>query len=90
MSVTVNIPAFLLGITKDTKAAEVSGETVGECLNGLVKKYPRLDDALFDRNGKLHSYLDVFINRKSSHPEVLARKVKDGDELHILNILLGG
>ena len=90
MSVTVNIPAFLLDITKETRVAEVSGSTVGDCLDNLIKKYPRLEHALFDGNGQLHSYLDIYINRKSSHPQGLAKPVNEGDELHILNILLGG
>jgi len=89
MSVTVNIPQFLQPDTDDVRAAKVDGGTVGECLNDLVKRFPRLKPLLF-KNGKLHGYLDVFVNKKSAYPEELAKPVANGDELHIINIIVGG
>jgi len=90
MSVAVNIPGFMQDIAGNTKVAEVTGGTVGVCLTNLVKKFPRLQSQIFDKKGQLHSYLDIYINRKSSHPQGLAKPVNDGDKLDILNIILGG
>ncbi len=68
-----------------------SGGTVGECLNDVVQQYPKLKPLLFNaKNGKLHSYLDVFVNKKSSHPLGLDKPVSNGDELYIFNIIVGG
>ena len=70
--------------TNGQKVAEVNGRTVGQCLHHLVKQFPNLKQGLFDKNGKLRSYLDVYVNGKSSFPKELAKPVKDGDELHII------
>lgn len=91
MSVTINIPQFLQPDTDEVKVAKVDGCTVGECLNDLVQQFPQLKPQLFNnKSGKLHGYLDVFVNKKSAHPEGLGRPVANGDELHIINIIVGG
>ena len=89
MSVTVNIPQFLQPDTNEVRLTKVEGGTVGECLADLVQRFPRLKPLLFEK-GKLHGYLDVFVNKKSAYPEEMARQVKNGDELHIVNIIVGG
>ncbi len=68
----------------------VNGGTVGDCLSDLVKRFPRLEAKLFSENGKLQSYLGVYVNGESAYPDELARKVTNGDELHIINIIAGG
>ena len=89
MSVTVNIPQFLQPDTDEMRAAKVEGGTVGECLNDLVQQFPQLKPQLFEK-GKLHGYLDIFVNKKSAHPQGLKKQVANGDELHIINIIVGG
>jgi molybdopterin converting factor small subunit len=69
---------------------EVSGSTVGECLNQLVKRFPRLKPMLLGKKGRLLNYVEVYVNQESSYPEELAKPVKDGDELHITLIIAGG
>ena len=90
MSVEINIPQFLQHLTNDMKVADVNGRTVGECLGDLAKKFPQLDALLFTKNGKLLKHLDVYINGESAYPEELAKPVNDGDELHIINAIVGG
>lgn len=90
MSVEINIPQFLQPVADEVKVADVNGSTVGDCLSDLVKQFPRLEAKLFGKKGKLHSYLDVYINGESAYPEELSRPVADGDELHIINIIIGG
>ena len=90
MSVEINLPQFLQHVADNVKVVSVGGSTVGECLDGLVKRFPDLEPHLFDRKGRLHGYIDVFVNRQSAYPEELARPVADGDKLHIINIIVGG
>ena len=90
MSVEINIPQFLQHLAHDVKVTEAHGRTIGECLDNLVKQFPKLKSPLFGKNGKLHKYLDVYINGESAYPEELAKPVNDGDKLHIVNIILGG
>jgi adenylyltransferase/sulfurtransferase len=90
VSVEINIPQFLHPITDEVKVVDVDGGTVGDCLSDLVKRFPRLEAKLFSENGKLQSYLGVYVNGESAYPDELARKVTNGDELHIINIIAGG
>ena len=90
MSVEINIPQFLQPITDEVKVVDANGGTVGDCLNDLIKRFPRLEAKLFGQSGKLQSYLSVYVNGESAYPDELARKVTNGDELHIINIIAGG
>jgi len=90
LSVEINIPQFLQPAADDAKVVNVNGSTVGDCLIDLVKRFPGVEEKLFSKNGKLHGYLEVYINGESAYPEELARPVAEGDELHIINIIVGG
>ncbi len=90
MNVEINLPQFLQHLAGGTKVAEVTGDTVGECLDDLVGRYPDIKPVLFTKRGKLRGHIDVFVNKKSAYPEELSKHVVDGDELHIVNIIVGG
>ena len=90
MSSKIKISAMLHQYTNGQSVAEVSGSTVGQCLDHLVKQFPGINEGLFDKNGKLHSYYDVYVNGKSAFPEELTKPVKDGDELHLVSVIGGG
>jgi len=90
MSVEVNIPPFLQSLADDVKQIDVSGSTVGECLNELVKRYPQLKARLFTRGGKIHKGFIIFVNSESAYPDVLSRLVEDGDVIHIAHPIFGG
>jgi len=91
MSVRINIPWFLQHlIPNDVKIAEVNGDTIGECLRRLVERFPIIEKHLFDENGKLPSYIDIYVNEESAYPEELSKPVKDGDKFDIIIIIGGG
>jgi molybdopterin synthase sulfur carrier subunit len=90
MSIRVNIHPALYHLTNNQDVVEVNGSTVGQCLNHLVEQFPAIEQALFDGKNKLLNYVDIYVNLESIFPEELAKKVKDGDELHILPMILGG
>ena len=90
MSIEVNIPPTLARYTNNQQVARVNGSTVGECLDHLVEQFPDLKQALFDKGGRVHRYIDVYVNGESAYPEELAKPVKDGDELHIVMLVHGG
>jgi len=90
MSVTINLHPNLLQFTNDQAIVEVNGNTVGQCLDDLVKQFPQIKSWLFDKTGKLLNYIEIYVNQESSYPEELAKPVKDGDELHITLIIAGG
>ena len=90
MSIKINIPTLLYQYANGQRVVEVNGSTVGECLNHLVKQFPNIKQELFDKEGKVHNYLDIYINGQSAFPEELIKPVRDGDELHIVLIVHGG
>lgn len=90
MSIKINVSLFLHQYTDGREVVEVNGSTVGQCLDHLVKQFPSTKQWLFDNNGKLHSYVDLYVNGRSTYPEELATPVKSGDELYILFMVDGG
>jgi molybdopterin converting factor small subunit len=90
MSVTINLHPNLQHLTNGQAIVKVKGNTVGQCLDELVKQFPKIKPWLFDKRGELLNYVDIYVNQESSYPEELAKPVKDGDELHITMIIAGG
>ena len=89
MSVNVVIPWNFLHLTNDTKEMKIEGTTVGDCLKGLIQKYPGLRPDLFDSEGTLKNDIIIYVNNKTTYPEQLANPVEDGDDLNI-SVLIGG
>ncbi len=89
MSIKINV-STLHQYTNGQQVVEVNESTVGQCLDQLVKQFPSIALCLFDKDGKLHSDIDIYANGKSTYPEELAKLVKDGDELHITFLIGGG
>ena len=90
MAVNINLLyPFLQQYTDNNEVVEVSGSTVSECINDLIRQYPDVKGALFD-NEKLRSYFMFFVNKEWSSPIELSHPVKDGDELSIAVIIAGG
>ncbi len=90
MGVTINLGPGLHRLTDGQTTVEVEGNTVGQCLDGLVNRFPGIKPRLFDKKGKLRNYIDIYVNQESSYPEELAKAVRDGDELHIMLLVAGG
>lgn len=88
MSIKVHNSPLLSQYTDNQTVFEVSGDTVGKCLRHLVEQYPKLK--LFDHDGKLLAYIEIYINGESTYPQELDKPVKDGDELSILLMIDGG
>lgn len=90
MSIKINIPPNLQHLADGLGVVEVHGSTVGQCLNHLVEQCPGIEKALFDKNGNLLNYIDIYVNGESAYPEESAKSVEDGDELSIVLVLAGG
>ena len=90
MSISVQFSPVFHPYTGNQRLAEAAGSTVGECLDQLIKQFPNLKRILFDRHGRLHRHIDVYVNEESAYPEELAKPVKDGDKLHIVMAIAGG
>jgi adenylyltransferase/sulfurtransferase len=90
MTVEINIPPALQALADGVRTINVSGSTIGECLEELAEQYPELKEKIFTGNGRLPKGMNIFINGASAYPKPLARPVRDGDKVHIAYIVLGG
>ncbi|MBI4180724.1 MAG: MoaD/ThiS family protein [Chloroflexi bacterium] len=90
MSIKIEIPSYWLPLTNNLAVVEVSGSTVGECLNHLVEQFSGIAKMLFDKDGKLFGDLGIYVNGADTYPQGLAKPVKDGDRLYIPYIIAGG
>ena len=90
MPVKVHIHITHRQFTNGQDVVSVEGNTVGECLNYLIRHYPGMEKALFVKKDKLLNVVEVFVNHEPAYPNELIKPVKDGDEIHLLVMLAGG
>ena len=51
MGIRININPFLKQYTNSQSEVEVNGDTVGQCLDLLVKQFPGIEKGIFNKNG---------------------------------------
>lgn len=86
----VKLPPSLQEPSGGVETAEAAGRTVGECLDSLEQQFPGITDHLFDRQGKLLRVFGIYLDTDGLRPIELDTTVRDGDEIVILNFLMGG
>ena len=95
MSIKVHLYLGLprLASTEDiVDIIEVNGDTVGQCLDLLVRDFPDIRKSLFDENGRLLDRIDIWVNDMPAYAEGLDRPVKDRDEIYLFasKLVVGG
>ena len=90
MSIKINIHKTHRQFTNGLDIVEVDGNTVGACLDNLVKQFPDMGKVLFNKKGKLVNVIEIYLNLKSAYPDELAKQVKNGDNIHITLMIAGG
>ena len=90
MSIKVNLTPYFHDITKKNLALEANGHTVQEVIEDIDHRYPGFKKECIDEQGKLHEFLEIYINQESAFPDELKRKVTDNDEITILTVIGGG
>ena len=90
MSAKIHIHVTHRQFTNGQDVVTVDGNTVGECLNHLIRQYPGMEKALFAKKDKLLNFIEVFVNDATAYPNELSKPVKDGDKINLLVMLAGG
>ena len=90
MRVRVKLPPILQELGGGVETFEVTGRTVGECLENLETQFPTIKDYLLDRQGRLLRIFGIYLNSKGIYPVELDTPVQDNDEIVILNFIIGG
>jgi molybdopterin synthase sulfur carrier subunit len=88
---TVRIPPVLRPQTGGRPEVEVGGSSVGEILRALTAEHPDTEGQLFDPDGGLIRYVNVYLNDEDVRVlDGLDTAVADGDTVVILPAMAGG
>jgi len=91
MPLKVNIPTPLRRYTEGNGEIEVSGSSVGSALDALLQQYPSLKKQLYTDDGRLRSFVNVYLNDEDiRYLEKANTAVKAGDTIAIVPSIAGG
>jgi len=87
----VLIPTPLRQYAEKKDAIELNGSTVGEVLGALTSQFPDLRKQLFNDEGRLRSFVNVYLNDEDiRYLKKDATPVANGDTLSIVPSIAGG
>lgn len=91
MAVTVRVPTTLRPLSGGASEVKVDGATLGEVLANLDATHPGFKDRLFDDDGSLRRYVNIFVaDDDVRYLEGLDTKVPDGETVSIIPAVAGG
>jgi adenylyltransferase/sulfurtransferase len=87
----IHIPTPLRQYAGKQPAVDVSGATVGEALSGLVSQHPDLRRHLYNDDGKLRAFVNVYLNDEDvRYLQKEATAVSESDSISIVPSIAGG
>jgi molybdopterin synthase sulfur carrier subunit len=87
---SVVVPPPYRGPTQGQERIQVEGSTVGECLRAVGERFPGFSEQIFDPAGKVHRFVDLFINGDQIERTDLESPLGADDRLEILAAIAGG
>lgn len=85
------IPTALRQFTEQQDSVDVAGATVGDALNQLTARYPNIKKNLFTDQGKLRSFVNVYVNDEDIRYLDKSDTKLEGDEtISIVPSIAGG
>ncbi|MCC7043832.1 MAG: molybdopterin-synthase adenylyltransferase MoeB [Acidobacteria bacterium] len=91
MATTVFIPTPLRPFTDQQATVQVAGSNVGEVLQNLVTVHPDLKNHLYNAEGKLRSFVNVYVNDEDiRYLKKEQTAVGDNDTVSIVPSVAGG
>ncbi len=91
MAVTIRIPTQLRPLAGGNATVQVEAGTVGSALAGLEAAHPGFSERIFDDNGELRRFVNVFVaDEDIRFLEGLDTPVADKSTLSIIPAVAGG
>jgi sulfur-carrier protein len=88
---TVLVPTPLRRLTGGQSRLTVDGATVGGVLNAVDAQYPGLTEKLFDDEGNVKRFINVFLNDNEIRTlQGLGTPVTETDKVSIVPAMAGG
>jgi molybdopterin converting factor small subunit len=91
MATKILIPTPLRPYTDKQEAVEATGATIGELLNDLTTKYAGLKGHLYNEQGKLRSFVNIYLNDEDiRYMQKEQTPVSAADTVSIIPSVAGG
>jgi molybdopterin synthase sulfur carrier subunit len=91
MAVTVRIPTTMRPLAGGSSTVKVDGATLAEVLANLESAHPGFKERLFDDDGSLRKFVNVFVaDDDVRYLDGVDTKVPDGDTVSIIPAVAGG
>jgi sulfur-carrier protein adenylyltransferase/sulfurtransferase len=87
----ISIPTALRQQVGGEATVSVQGENIGEALSSLTAQFPELKKHLFDANGKLRNFVNIYVNDEDiRYQQAEETPIKESDEISIIPSIAGG
>lgn len=91
MAVTITIPTALRQYAGGSSSVDLEAETVGALLRGLVESYPDLGRHLFNEQGKLRNFVNVYVGDEDiRYLNGEETELRGGETVSIIPAIAGG
>jgi molybdopterin converting factor small subunit len=88
LAIKVKLNLTLQKLAKNREKIEVTGSTIRQCLNDLIRQMPGSKKYIFDADGSLK--ILFLLNNEALHEHDLDHPIIENDELWLLSIVSGG
>ena len=87
----VFISATLRSFAGHNSVVVLQGESIRDVLKNLTEEYPDIRKVLFDEDGRIRSFVNVYVNRDNMDAhQGLETRISETDELFLLPVIAGG
>jgi len=87
----LRIPTPLRAYTNGQTEVAVQGKTAAEAVNDLVTQFPSLQPHLFNSEGRLRPFVNLFLNEENIRDlKGLETPLDEGDRLMLIPSIAGG
>ena len=91
MGIMVRIAGPLRQLTEGSVDIDIEAEDISGCLDQLGDRFPKLKERLWDENGQVHRYINVYVNGDDIRfLQQLSTPLGAGDEVSIIPAVAGG
>ena len=89
--ISIEIPTALRAFAGNKDTVQFEGQTVGELLDQLGRAFPRMKKHIFDDQGKLRTFVNVYVNDDDiRHLQKEETRVSAKDVISIIPSVAGG
>ncbi|MFN3742409.1 MAG: ubiquitin-like small modifier protein 1 [Anaerolineales bacterium] len=88
---TIKIPTPLRYYTNNQAEVTVHGRTVAEAMNDLIQQYPSLRTHLYNGDGALRPFVNLFLNKTNIRDlQGLETPLDENDQILLIPSIAGG